>query len=50
MFCTANPEKGIYKCNACKESSDIVQCRVPYALKLMFQELTTMGIAPRIQC
>jgi len=50
MFCTANPEKGIYKCNACKESSDIVQCRVPYALKLLFQELTTMGIAPRIQC
>ena len=49
MICTANPEKHIYKCSNCKNHADIVQVRLPYAMKLLIQELMTMGIAPRIK-
>lgn len=44
----ANPEKNIYKCNKCKSNADIVQTRMPYAMKLLMQELMTMNVAPRI--
>ena len=44
----ANPEKNIYRCNECKSNADIVQTRMPYAMKLLMQELMTMNVAPRI--
>ncbi len=48
LLCTANPEKNIFKCTQCKNSADIVQVRIPYSMKLLIQELMTMGVAPRI--
>lgn len=48
LICTANPEKNIYKCMQCKNSADITQVRIPYSMKLLMQELMTMGVAPRI--
>jgi DNA-directed RNA polymerase beta subunit len=48
LLCTANPEKNIYKCASCKNSADITQIRIPYAMKLLMQELMTMGVAPRM--
>ena len=40
----SNPSKNIYKCNYCKTSTDIVQVRIPYAFKLLSQELYTMNV------
>lgn len=48
LLCTANPDKNIFKCTQCKNSADIVQVRIPYSMKLLIQELMTMGVAPRI--
>ena len=48
LICTANPDKNIFKCTACKNNADITQVRIPYAMKLLIQELMTMGVAPRI--
>ena len=44
LTANANPAKNIYKCNHCKLSTDIVQIRIPYAFKLLSQELYTMNI------
>ena len=41
-----NPEKNIYKCNNCS-NIDISQIRIPYAFKLLSQELYTMNIMMR---
>jgi DNA-directed RNA polymerase II subunit RPB2 len=48
LFCIVNPERNIYKCNNCRNKTDIVQVRLPYAMKLLMQELMTMGIASRL--
>jgi DNA-directed RNA polymerase II subunit RPB2 len=48
LICTANPEKNIYKCSQCKNNADITQVRIPYSMKLLMQELMTMGVAPRM--
>lgn len=48
ILCTANPEKSIHKCLQCKNNADITQVRIPYSMKLLMQELMTMGVAPRI--
>jgi DNA-directed RNA polymerase II subunit RPB2 len=38
----------IHLCKTCENRSDFVQVKIPYSCKLLFQELTTMNIAPRI--
>ena len=48
LLATANPEKNIFFCKRCK-MTDISQVRIPYACKLLFQELECMNIAARIQ-
>lgn len=48
LLCTANPDKNLYKCNNCKNNADITQVRIPYSMKLLMQELLTMGVAPRM--
>jgi DNA-directed RNA polymerase beta subunit len=48
LICTANPEKSIYKCSTCKNNADVSQVRIPYAMKLLIQELMSMGVSPRI--
>lgn len=50
MFANANPDKNIYKCVNCQHASDIIQTRIPYAFKLLSQELYTMNIMLRFNC
>lgn len=47
---SANPLKNVYKCSFCKTSTDIVQVRIPYAFKLLSQELQTMNIKLGFNC
>jgi ribosomal protein L37AE/L43A len=45
-----NTVKKIYRCTFCKdEPSGFTRVNAPYAQKLMFQELTSLGIMPRIR-
>jgi DNA-directed RNA polymerase II subunit RPB2 len=39
-----NPEKNIYTCNMCDNKINFSEIRIPYASKLMFQEIQSMGI------
>jgi DNA-directed RNA polymerase beta subunit len=50
LTANANPTKNVYKCNHCKTSADVVQVRVPYAFKLLGQELYTMNIKMGFNC
>jgi DNA-directed RNA polymerase II subunit RPB2 len=49
LFADVNPEKGIYKCSGCENSSDFARLNIPYACKLLMQELQGMILAPRIK-
>lgn len=49
LICVANPDKNLYKCTNCKNCADIRQVRIPYAMKLLLQELTTIGLVGRIR-
>jgi DNA-directed RNA polymerase beta subunit len=49
IVANVNPDKNIYKCPACK-NCDIIQTRIPYAFKLLGQELYTMNILMRYIC
>ena len=50
MTANSNPTKNTYKCPACKTSTDVVQVRIPYAFKLLGQELQTMNIKLGFSC
>jgi DNA-directed RNA polymerase beta subunit len=47
MIANVNPDKAIYVCKPCKNTSHFAQIRLPYACKLLFQELQTMSLATR---
>jgi DNA-directed RNA polymerase beta subunit len=47
MIATVNPEKNIYLCKACKNTTEFSEVRIPYACKLLFQEIQSMAIATR---
>lgn len=38
-----------YTCDVCKDSKDIALVAVPYAFKLMVQELMAINILPRLR-
>jgi len=47
MIATVNPEKNIYICRNCKNTTNFSEIRIPYAAKLLLQEVQTMSIAAR---
>tara|TARA_B100000787_G_scaffold98922_1_gene72981 strand:+ start:1488 stop:5069 length:3582 start_codon:yes stop_codon:yes gene_type:complete len=50
MICQYNEKESIYKCKYCDNKTDFKYIEIPYACKLLFQELISMNIAPRILC
>ena len=48
MIAVYNNEKHIHICRTCDNRTDFNYVEIPYACKLMFQELITMNIAPRL--
>ena len=48
MIATGNPHKNIYECKKCRNYGNFTKVYIPYACKLLLQELTTMSIGPRI--
>lgn len=48
MIAAYNDKKHIHHCRTCDNRVDFDYVELPYACKLMFQELMTMNIAPRI--
>ena len=45
-----NNKQNIHNCRICENTTDFKYVEIPYACKLMFQELTTMNIIPRLIC
>ena len=43
-----NNEKNIYECKKCNNFKDFKRINIPYSCKLLFQELESMSIAPRL--
>ena len=48
MIAAYNDKQHIHQCKTCDNRSDFAYVELPYACKLMFQELITMNIAPRL--
>lgn len=48
MIATYNDEMHIHICRTCENRTDFSYVEIPYACKLLFQELMTMNIAPRL--
>ena len=48
MIGSVNPEKNIYKCDHCPNTTEFSELRIPFAAKLLIQELISMSIVPRL--
>ena len=47
LMSNVNPDRNIYMCKACKNNTHFAEIRIPYACKLLFHEIQTMGIGAR---
>ena len=47
MIAVANVERNSFQCNSCKNLTTFSEIRIPYAMKLLTQEIEAMGIATR---
>ena len=48
MFAAVNNKEHIHICNTCENTSDFSHIEMPYSCKLLFQELNSMQVIPRI--
>ena len=48
LIASYNDKMHIHHCRTCDNRSDFAYVEIPYACKLLFQELNTMNIAPRL--
>lgn len=48
MISTGNHKESIYECKKCNNYGDFTKVYIPYACKLLIQELMSMSIGPRI--
>jgi DNA-directed RNA polymerase II subunit RPB2 len=48
LIASYNDKLHIHLCHTCGNRSDFAYVEIPYACKLLFQELNTMNIAPRL--
>ena len=48
MIAVFNDAMGIHMCKTCDNRTDFAYVEIPYACKLLFQELQTMNVVPRI--
>jgi DNA-directed RNA polymerase II subunit RPB2 len=48
MIAVFNDAAGVHMCRTCDNRTDFALVQIPYACKLLFQELQTMNVVPRI--
>jgi DNA-directed RNA polymerase II subunit RPB2 len=48
MIACYNEKENIYLCNICDNKSSFAKVNIPYSAKLLFQELISMNVVPRI--
>jgi len=48
LMAIANPEQSIWACRGCGNTTNFSHINIPYATKLLLQELETMNIGSRL--